>query len=92
MTHRFYRSDGTVEHHEVDRRSMQRFDDYVRHEDAGLPAVWLVAYIPELRLEALGVDTGAMLRGIKRAFERRDYGYHPDFIGPHRNSDYHEAP
>lgn len=28
---------------------------------------------------------------VRVGFERRDYRYPPDFIGPHRQSDYHEA-
>lgn len=90
MTHRFYRLDGTVEHHHVDRRPMQQFDNYEWHEDAGMPEIYLVLYHPELSF-TLGNSELRSVKSVKRAFVRRNYHYGPDFIGPRRNCDYHEA-
>lgn len=70
------------------RRRFYRHDGTVERHNVSLPApiVWEVRYFPECNLRLLSAP---MPSGIIRTFERHDYGYAPDFIGPHRDSDYH---
>lgn len=44
----------------------------------------------ELDLKLLAPSSASSYR--TRVFLRRDYGYGEGFIGPHRDSDYHEEP
>ncbi len=77
MTARFYFGDGRVRMITV---------------APGGPPRWLIRELPEVRYTFRYFDEKdpASIRGIERVFVRRDYWYPFGFIGPLRDSDYHE--
>jgi hypothetical protein len=76
---RFYYASGRVEFHRV------QLDAY-----GCAPMYWKLMDVPELPLAIADADLRRHPSPKIRVFVARHYGYHPDFIGPHRDSDYHE--
>lgn len=80
--HRFYFASGDV-----------RFIEVQRDEYGCTPSHWKVMDAAELdlRIGTIAHEFKVMPPTRVRTFERRWYLYDPDFIGPHRDDDYHEA-
>lgn len=74
----FYFRDGRLEWHRV-----VRWDDEMQRP----PGVWLIREYPPHEITAAYVTD---LHVIERRFRRVDYRYPPGFIGPTRESEYHE--
>lgn len=76
---RFYYRTGRVE-----IRDVVEINDYP-------PDFWVTRETHTATIEMFGVSMAPpVTRSIKHTFRRYDYNYGVDFIGPHRDSDYHE--
>jgi hypothetical protein len=76
---RFYWADGRVEWRRVDVHNGR------------LPGFWRVPVMSPALPPNLDVDGLRRLSVKTASFERIDYGHSIHFIGPHRDSDYHQA-
>lgn len=85
MRLRFIYADGRVMFHDVAPRG------WWLGGGALLPPVWLIREYPPMEFDVMR-DRYVVAHGIERSFQRVDYAYPPNFIGPHRAPEYHEEP